>query len=100
AGEVVEQGQLDGEPDRMAQGELDHREPDPDPRRARGHHAGERDRIAVHALAREVVLGEPDAVEPRGLREARLLELLVDRRVVAVTRRPKPQRPTPEQYPA
>ena len=72
AREVVEEGQLGGQADRMAQGELDHGEADADPRGARRHDAGERDRIAVDALAREVVLGEPDAVEAGGLREAGL----------------------------
>jgi hypothetical protein len=77
-GQVVEEGELRGQADRMAKRELQHGEADPDPRRARRHHAGERDGIAVDALAREVVLGEPDAVEAGRLREARLRDLGVD----------------------
>src|ERR1700704_1564185 len=46
AGKIVEEGQLGGDPDGMAEGELDDREADPDPRRARGHHAGEGDGVA------------------------------------------------------
>ena len=38
---------------------------------------GERDRVGVGALAREVVLGEPQIVEAHGLGEHALLELLV-----------------------
>src|SRR5262245_40922390 len=63
AREVVEQGQFGRQPDRMAQGELDHGEAETDPRRAGGDDARDGDRVAVDALAREVVLGEPDYVE-------------------------------------
>ena len=76
AREIVEQRELHGEPHRMPQRELDHREADPDPPRAHGDRGGERDRIAVDRLAGEVVLREPHAVEPELIREARLLELL------------------------
>src|SRR5438093_12734576 len=82
AREVVEERQLGRQADRMAQGELEHGEPDTDPRRTGGHDAGERNRIAVDALAREVVLGEPEPVEAHGLGEARLGDQLVDRAVV------------------
>src|SRR5262249_29869909 len=66
--EVVEQRQLGGEAYRVAQRQLDHGKADADTRRACGDDAGERNRIAVDALAGEVVLGQPDAVEPRRLR--------------------------------
>src|SRR5262245_18127607 len=70
----------------MTQGELDHREADPDSRRARRHDAGERNGIAVDAFTREVVLGEPDAIEARRLGKARLLHEILDRSVIAVGR--------------
>src|SRR5262249_46269612 len=85
--EVVEQRQLGGEPDRMAQRQLDHGKADADARRARRHGAGEWNRIAVDAFAGEVVLGEPHAVEARRLREAGLRHQLVDGGVVRVTGR-------------
>src|SRR3989442_4767082 len=99
-GKVVEERELCREADRMTQRQLDHREADPDPRGARGHHAGERDRVAVHALAREVVLGEPDAVEARRLREAGLRHLLVDGGVVGVGGRRRPERQPAEAHQA
>ena len=62
----------------MPEGELDDREPDPDPLGARRQRGGEHDRIAVDALAGEVVLGEPDAVEAERDGADGLLELLID----------------------
>ena len=69
-GEIVEERELGGEADGMTESELDHREGDTDPLSPRRDHAGERDGIAVDALAREIVLGEPDAIEAGSLGEA------------------------------
>ena len=78
ATQVVEQRELDGEADGMAEGELDHREADAHARGARGERAREGNGIAVDGLAGEVVLGEPDAVEADVLGPARLDEQIVD----------------------
>src|SRR5262245_18969427 len=70
AAQVVDRRELDSQPDRMPERELDHREADADPRRPHGERARERDRIRVDSLAGEVVLGEPHAVEAERLRVA------------------------------
>src|SRR5262249_2692454 len=79
---IGEEAEPDGQWDRVTQRKVDHREAEADARGPRGDHAGEGNRVAVDALAREVVLGEPDAVKARGLREARLFDLLVDGGIV------------------
>ena len=81
-GQVVEQRELGGEADGMAQRELDHRKADTDPLSSRRHHAGKGNGIAVDALAREIVLGEPDAVKAGGLREGGLRHEVSDGRVI------------------
>ncbi len=81
-GKIVEKRELGGEADGMTQRELDHREADTDALSPRRHHAGERNGITVDALAGEVVLGEPDAVEAGSLREGGLRHQVAYRRVV------------------
>jgi hypothetical protein len=70
----------------MAQRHLDDRESDAHPRGADGHRAGERDGVAVDGLTGEVVLGEPYPVEAGRLREDRLIEEILDRRVIVLGR--------------
>src|SRR6185437_11367808 len=96
--QVVEESQLDGQPHRVPQGELDHREADPHAGGAGGERARERDGVAVDGLPGEVVLGEPDRVEAQGLRGAGLLELLGDRDVIALGRRGVRQREPAEAH--
>src|SRR5262249_49562233 len=98
AREIVEERELGGEADGMAEGELDHGEADADAHGASGHHAGEWDRVAVHALAREVVLGEPDAVEAGRLRETGLGDEIFDRRAVGVSGRGMSERQPSESH--
>ena len=88
-----------GQANGVAQGELEHGEADPDARGPGGHHAGQRNGIAVHALAREVVLGQPDAVEVHRLREARLGGHVVDGREVRLRRRRQAERQPAEPHP-
>ena len=64
------------QPHRMAQRHLDDGKADADVLRAHRQRGGKRDRVRIDALAGEVVLGEPDAVEAELLGERRLLELL------------------------
>ena len=87
AAQVVEHGELDGEAHGMVQRHLDDGEPEPRARGACRQRTGERNRIGVGALAREVVLGEPEVVEAHRLGEHALLELLVDAREVVRGRR-------------
>ena len=87
AGEVVEQRQLGCEPHRLPQRHLDHGKADADALGAHGERGGERNGVRVDALAREVVLGEPDPVKARRLGKRGLLELLEDRARVVLRRR-------------
>jgi hypothetical protein len=87
AAEVVEHGELDGQPHRVVQRHLNDGEPDARTRSARGERSGERNRIGVRAFAGEVVLGQPQVVEAHGLRQHALLELLVHAREVVLGRR-------------
>jgi len=78
AREVVEYRQLRGEPHRIPQRHLDDGKADADALGAHGEGGGERNRVHVDALARKVVLGEPDAVEAQRLGKRGLLELPED----------------------
>src|SRR5215813_1746487 len=62
----------------MSQRHLDDGKTDTNALGTHGESGGKRDRIGVDALAREVVLGEPDAGETKLLGQRRLLELLED----------------------
>src|SRR2546428_1271790 len=96
AAQVVEHGELDGQAHGMVQRHLDDGEPDPHAGRPRRQRAREGNRVGIGALAREVVLGEPQVVEPHRLGEYSLVELLMDGREVLRRRRRQRERHPPE----
>jgi len=81
--QVVDQRELFGQPDRVVQRGLRHREADADPPGRHRQGGGEGDRIDVGAVAVEMVLGEPDCVEAERVGEARLRQRLLDHHPIA-----------------
>jgi hypothetical protein len=73
---------------------------DPDPRRPRGHGAGEGRGIHREAVVDEVVLGEPHLVEAQLFRPRHLVELARDDVGVPVTRRCLQEEVGPEAHQA
>ena len=75
---LIEQGQLNCQPDRVMQRELKHRETDLDPAGLLSDRGREDDRVGEGRLAGEVVLGQPDPVEAQLLGEHGLSQALLD----------------------
>ena len=76
--DVVDQGHLLGEADRVVQGHLGDGEADVDLLRAGGKRGGEGDGIDVGADAVEVVLGEPEHVHAEVIAQLRFVQRLLD----------------------
>jgi hypothetical protein len=76
--QIVEQGQLHGEADRMVERQLHDGKADADPLGAHSDGRGEQQRVVVDALTGEIMLGQPDVAEPELFGKAHLLDLLVD----------------------
>ena len=82
--EVVDEGDLLGQPDRVMQGHLGHRKADANPPGAGGDGRGKGQRIDIGAAAIEVVLRQPEDVEAQGITELGLTERLVDDDTVSI----------------
>ena len=74
----VDQRHLLGQPQRVVERQDRRGQADPHPARARGRGGGQARRVHRQAVVDEVVLGEPDLVEPELLGPRHLLELAVD----------------------
>ena len=85
--QIVEQCELHCETDRMVERHLQHREANPDPRRAHRQRRCEEQRIVIDAFSGEIVLRQPHIVEPQRLRSTNLFDLLIDTYGVLIGRR-------------
>ena len=89
--QVVQQRELHGQANRMVERHLNDRETDSNPRGLHRKRRREEHRIVVDALAGEVVLGQPNVVKTELLREAYLLNLLIETLGILVGMRGKRQ---------
>jgi hypothetical protein len=82
--EVVDEGHLLGQPDRVMQGHLGYRKADANPPGAGGDGRCKSQRIHIGAATIEVVLSQPEDVEAQGITELGLTERLIDDDVVGI----------------
>src|SRR5712691_1887571 len=82
--EVVDEGYLFGQPDRVMQSHLGHRKADANPSGAGGDGRGKGQRIDIGAAAIEVVLRQPEDVEAQGITEFSLTQRLIDNDPVGI----------------
>ena len=84
--EIVEQGELHGEPHRMVERHLHHGEADADALGLHRERGGEHQRVRIDALAGEIVLRQPHVGEAQALGAADLVDQVVDALSVLVGR--------------
>ena len=84
--QIIQQRELHRQADRMMERHLKDGEPDANPGRAHRQRRREQQGIVVDAFSGEVMLRQPDIVEPQRLGGAHLLDLLVDADRVLVRR--------------
>src|SRR5215510_7118466 len=82
--QVVDEGYLLRQPDRVMQGHLSHRKADANPPGAGGDGRGKGQRIDIGAAAIKVVLRQPEDIEAQGITELGLRERLVDNDTVGI----------------